>query len=448
MNSEKYRESNLLIAQRKGLPRLIQQQVIVSDEDIRLAKLCILNLKQQIQNYSSNNNPVWIPFLEILAEALPAEKGPDNRITKRIFSFLEIIVLAKSHLRKKLILGSETQAIAALVDLSQVLYITQNVSGMPSYKLKFFKDYFVPLVESKPEVNSETDSKGNVIKEKIIGVTTRELCERYKQETGKSITTDAMKKIYLNELLNNGYIDEEDSVIDKRQKIYRHIVDIPVSDHEKISNYTNPDQFDNSMQHSKLILPKNFKEIPENWLKLEILGFLKYRIDPPVLSIVDENNNELCLCKFIEEYEKHTSLIRYFSRLKFAEYHSKLFSVRNAKGTKEIQIAVFNVDSKYYCISNKCQHQGGPLSKGILDEEKKVITCPWHGWKYSIINGKAPHKGGDSVDSYETKIMKDKLYVNVIPTNIGSRVTQPHKEYSDLENSVRDYLNHMEKDLL
>src|SRR5918911_3087713 len=125
---------------------------------------------------------------------------------------------------------------------------------------------------------------------------------------------------------------------------------------------------------------------------------------------------------------------------------SRQFSVSNDKGTKKIQIAVFNVDGKYYCISNKCQHKGGPLSKGILDEEKKVVTCPWHGWKYSIIDGKAPHKGGDSVDSYQTKIIKDKLYVNPIPTNIGMRVTQPHKEYSDLENSVRDYLNHMEKD--
>jgi nitrite reductase/ring-hydroxylating ferredoxin subunit len=55
--------------------------------------------------------------------------------------------------------------------------------------------------------------------------------------------------------------------------------------------------------------------------------------------------------------------------------------------TKEIQIAVFNVDGKLYCIANKCQHQGGPLSKGILDKEKKVVTCPWHGWKYSIIDG-------------------------------------------------------------
>ena len=67
---------------------------------------------------------------------------------------------------------------------------------------------------------------------------------------------------------------------------------------------------------------------------------------------------------------------------------------------------------KFYCISNKCQHQGGPLSKGILDEEKKVVTCPWHAWKYSIIDGKAPHKGGDNVDPYESKIIKDKLYVN------------------------------------
>jgi nitrite reductase/ring-hydroxylating ferredoxin subunit/multimeric flavodoxin WrbA len=151
----------------------------------------------------------------------------------------------------------------------------------------------------------------------------------------------------------------------------------------------------------------------------------------------DDHNND----------NNNSSTFRYLCTIKELPVgKSRQFSVRNAKGTKEIQIAVFNVDSKYYCISNKCQHQGGPLSKGILDEEKKVITCPWHGWKYSIINGKAPHKGGDSVDSYETKIIKDKLYVNAIPTNIGSRVTQPHKEYSDLENSVRDYLNHMEKD--
>jgi len=148
-----------------------------------------------------------------------------------------------------------------------------------------------------------------------------------------------------------------------------------------------------------------------------------------------------------EDNNNKSSTFRYLCTIEeLPADKSRQFLVSNDKGAKKIQIAVFNVDGKYYCISNKCQHQGGPLSKGILDEKKKVVTCPWHGWKYSIIDGKAPHEGGDSVDSYETKIIEDKLYVNSIPTNIGKRVTQPHKEYSDLQNSVREYLTHIDKD--
>ena len=148
-----------------------------------------------------------------------------------------------------------------------------------------------------------------------------------------------------------------------------------------------------------------------------------------------------------EDNNNKSSTFRYLCTIEELQADkSRQFLVSNDKGAKKIQIAVFNVDGKYYCISNKCQHQGGPLSKGILDEKKKVVTCPWHGWKYSIIDGKAPHEGGDSVDSYETKIIEDKLYVNSIPTNIGKRVTQPHKEYSELQNSVREYLTHTNKD--
>jgi len=148
-----------------------------------------------------------------------------------------------------------------------------------------------------------------------------------------------------------------------------------------------------------------------------------------------------------EDNNNKSSTFRYLCTIEeLPADKSRQFLVSNDKGAKKIQIAVFNVDGKYYCISNKCQHQGGPLNKGILDEKKKVVTCPWHGWKYSIIDGKAPHEGGDSVDSYETKIIEDKLYVNSIPTNIGKRVTQPHKEYSELQNSVREYLTHTDKD--
>jgi nitrite reductase/ring-hydroxylating ferredoxin subunit len=153
----------------------------------------------------------------------------------------------------------------------------------------------------------------------------------------------------------------------------------------------------------------------------------------------DHNNNN--------NNNNEPSTFRYICTIKeLSPGRSRQFLLKKDKGTKNIEIAVFNVNGTFYCISNKCQHEGGPLSKGILDEEKKVVTCPWHGWKYSVIDGKAPHKGGDSVDCYETKVIEDKIYVNSTPTNIGTRVTEPHKRYSDLQKSVREYLNHMEKD--
>jgi nitrite reductase/ring-hydroxylating ferredoxin subunit/multimeric flavodoxin WrbA len=122
--------------------------------------------------------------------------------------------------------------------------------------------------------------------------------------------------------------------------------------------------------------------------------------------------------------------------------NSKNFSIKSKKEPK-FEIAVFNVQEKYYAISNICKHVGGPLSQGTVKE--KIVTCPWHGWKYSIIDGKSPHEGGDSVNSYETKIIEEKLYVNLVPRTLGKRVTEPHQAYTHLKNSVNAFLSHKDK---
>jgi nitrite reductase/ring-hydroxylating ferredoxin subunit len=75
------------------------------------------------------------------------------------------------------------------------------------------------------------------------------------------------------------------------------------------------------------------------------------------------------------------------------ERKSRAFSITGGRGSK-IEIALFNLDGAFYAISNFCIHQGGPLSKGVLEGD--VVTCPWHGWKYSVKNGMSPHEGGDS----------------------------------------------------
>jgi nitrite reductase/ring-hydroxylating ferredoxin subunit/multimeric flavodoxin WrbA len=102
------------------------------------------------------------------------------------------------------------------------------------------------------------------------------------------------------------------------------------------------------------------------------------------------------------------------------------------------EIALFNVDGKFHAISGKCQHKQGPLGKGTLDG--KVVTCPWHGWKYSIVDGKSPHEGGDSVDSYETRVANGTVFVNTVPANRGERISKPHEKYSRLEQAVKEYL--------
>ena len=109
--------------------------------------------------------------------------------------------------------------------------------------------------------------------------------------------------------------------------------------------------------------------------------------------------------------KKNGNKLRYLCRVSdISQGKSKTFTITYDNATKKIEIAIFNIEGKFYAISNRCAHEGGPLSEGIL--EGHIVTCPWHGWKYSVIDGKAPHEGGDSVSSYETKVIGDGIYVN------------------------------------
>jgi nitrite reductase/ring-hydroxylating ferredoxin subunit/multimeric flavodoxin WrbA len=149
---------------------------------------------------------------------------------------------------------------------------------------------------------------------------------------------------------------------------------------------------------------------------------------------------------FLEESDNNTNPYRYICLTsEILVGKSKCFSIKTTEG-KDVEIAVFNNDGTFYAISNTCIHKGGPLSKGFLD--KDTVTCPWHGWKYSVKDGKSPHQGGDSVNSYDVKRIEDKIYVNSIPSSIGKKIFQPPKAYSELENSVDEFLMHKSEDNL
>lgn len=74
-------------------------------------------------------------------------------------------------------------------------------------------------------------------------------------------------------------------------------------------------------------------------------------------------------------------------------------------------VAVFNVDGNFYAISDTCLHRGGPLGEGEL--EGKIVTCPWHGWRYDVTTGVNELNPSVVVERYPVKVEGDDLLVAV-----------------------------------
>ena len=71
------------------------------------------------------------------------------------------------------------------------------------------------------------------------------------------------------------------------------------------------------------------------------------------------------------------------------------------------ELALFNVGGKFYATDNICPHRGGPLGEGMLED--KVVTCPWHGWRFDVTNGSSPVIPGVKLDCFECHTSKRKV---------------------------------------
>jgi nitrite reductase/ring-hydroxylating ferredoxin subunit len=95
-------------------------------------------------------------------------------------------------------------------------------------------------------------------------------------------------------------------------------------------------------------------------------------------------------------------------------------------GGKEIDlngenIAIFKYDNHVSAVSNICRHQMGPLSEGRIIEG--CITCPWHGYQYLPQNGQSPPPFTEKLETYETRIVDNAIWVNPSPQPEGTYVT-------------------------
>jgi hypothetical protein len=312
MAPEKYHESNFLIAQKKSLPKSIQQKVIVSDKEKDLARKCVLYIKSQLVERKFSTS---IPYGQILGDTLPSEKGTDMRATRRIFSLLNIIPLLDLHFRPKLVRDEETLVIATLSDLEEVIKLILDTSAVPTWKMKLFREVFCRKYR---EVNHP--------------LTIKEICEAHKEYYNKKISTPYIREHLISEWLAGSLIDEEMVVSVKEDQNATTTTTKKTKDVAKettIKTYYPLVEVDAALRPI-ILAPK----IPDNWLASEILlsAYVDstHQLDLNLLKFYNIDGSPMKVIDFITEYNGDCKLTQ------FLTYESK--NSRDYKHIADLQI--------------------------------------------------------------------------------------------------------------
>jgi nitrite reductase/ring-hydroxylating ferredoxin subunit len=80
-------------------------------------------------------------------------------------------------------------------------------------------------------------------------------------------------------------------------------------------------------------------------------------------------------------------------------------------------IAFFNIDDAIYAVDDVCPHLGGPLHDGTVEQDEKLVTCPLHGWRFSLCDG-TMHPGRRRIATFDVEVRDGDVYVSDVPRPI------------------------------
>lgn len=75
----------------------------------------------------------------------------------------------------------------------------------------------------------------------------------------------------------------------------------------------------------------------------------------------------------------------------------------------ETEVALANVDNRFYATQNECLHLQGPLGEGRLEEH--VLSCPWHGWQYDVRTGGNEFDRAIELRTYEVRVENGEIRI-------------------------------------
>ena len=101
-------------------------------------------------------------------------------------------------------------------------------------------------------------------------------------------------------------------------------------------------------------------------------------------------------------------------------------------GRKVVEVAgrsigLFNVNGNLVAALNVCPHEGAPVCMGRVSgttlpsppgefrwgREGEILTCPWHGWEFALLTGRALADKHKRLRLYPVTVENDTLFVTI-----------------------------------
>ena len=83
------------------------------------------------------------------------------------------------------------------------------------------------------------------------------------------------------------------------------------------------------------------------------------------------------------------------------------------------QIALFDTPRGVLACNNRCPHEGYPLREGSLDE-RCILTCNWHNWKFDLPTGRNLY-GGEWLRTYPVEVRGGEVWVDLADPPFSER---------------------------
>ncbi|MFN8474748.1 MAG: Rieske 2Fe-2S domain-containing protein [Anaerolineae bacterium] len=82
-------------------------------------------------------------------------------------------------------------------------------------------------------------------------------------------------------------------------------------------------------------------------------------------------------------------------------------SSRKIVQVEGLSIGLFHHNGHWHALRNSCLHRGGPVCTGPLNGD--IITCPWHGFQYNLMDGHLITDPSARLDTYPVHVEDDKV---------------------------------------